>query len=415
MSKMSHMSRIDWHSNPSRLFLVILAVCFLQACSRGELVASADKPLGMQVKLFSVRSTTIVSSSDFVASLHSRRSVTLQPRIQGHITQILVKTGDEVAAEKPIIQIDPSEQQARVNSVSAVAKAAQDKVENVKAMLKSLKAQRISLLSDLQFHQQEYERYSELAKQGAVSIQIRDQYGNKLTTARADLDSMNAQIQGQKFAVAEAEKSLLQAQANNKQQLVYLQYFKIIAPFAGTVGDIPVKVGDYVNTSTQLTTITQNRPLEVNIFVPIEQAQQLRLEMPVHLVDVQGRSIGTSQIFFIAPNVTNGTQTLLVKSLFKNSKGQLRADQFVRARVIWDNQPGILIPTTAVSHVAGKTFVYVAQTQGQSQMIAKLKPVQLGNIWGNSYQVVSGLQAGEKIVVSGILNLSDGTPITPRQ
>jgi multidrug efflux pump subunit AcrA (membrane-fusion protein) len=66
-----------------------------------------------------------------------------------------------------------------------------------------------------------------------------------------------------------------------------------------------------------------------------------------------------------------------------------------------------------VSRIEGKTFVYVAQTQGQSQLIARQKPVKLGSISGNNYQVLEGLQPGEKIVVSGLSRLSDGAAIIP--
>jgi multidrug efflux pump subunit AcrA (membrane-fusion protein) len=71
--------------------------------------------------------------------------------------------------------------------------------------------------------------------------------------------------------VTGAEKSHQQALSNIKQQQVQLQYYTIKAPFIGTVGNIPVKVGDFVNTSTQLTRITQNKPLEVYISIPNQQ------------------------------------------------------------------------------------------------------------------------------------------------
>jgi len=379
---------------------------------------AAAQPQGVGVKLAPVEAATIDESSEYIASLESRRSVTLQPRIQGQISRIFVTAGDEVKAGTPIIQVDPREQQAAVSSVSAAVAAAQAELESSRATLKSLEAQRQSNLSDVKLNQQEYERYSSLATQGAVSQQTRDQYRNRLDAARSSLSAINAQIQAQQAAVSQAEKSLLQAQANVQSQQVQLQYYQISAPFAGTVGNIPVKVGDFVNTSTQLTNITQNRPLEVNISVPIERAPQLRPGMPVQLLDGQGQSVGTSKIFFIAPNTANATQSVLIKSLFDNAMGQLRADQYVRAKVIWNRRPGVLIPTTAVTRLGGESFVYVAEappaksTQGP-QLVARQKPVKLGDIRGNNYQVLEGLKPGERIVVSGILNLQDGVPIIP--
>jgi multidrug efflux pump subunit AcrA (membrane-fusion protein) len=74
--------------------------------------------------------------------------------------------------------------------------------------------------------------------------------------------------------------------------------------------------------------------------------------------------------------------------------------------------PGLLIPTAAVSRMAGQNFVFVAETDEQSKaLVARQKPVKLGKIQGNSYQVLQGLKPGEKLVVSGIQNLSDKLPI----
>lgn len=373
------------------------------------------QPPGVRVKLAPVQTGTIQESSDFIANLESRRSVSLQPRIQGQVTQIFVRSGDRVAEGTPIIQVDPRQQQAAVSGLNAGAQGARAQLQNALATLKSLQADRLSNVADVQLNQQDYNRYVTLAAEGAVSRQVRDQYANRLATSKAQLNAIDSKIQAQQATISQAEKALQQAEANTKQQVVELQYYKITAPFAGTVGNIPVKVGDFVNNSTQLATITQNQPLEVNIAIPLERGAQLRQGLPVEVMDAQGQPIGNSKIFFISPNVGNGTQAIQVKALLNNSQGKLRADQLVRAKVIWNQKPGVLIPTTAVSRVAGETFAYVAQTendpQGKPQLIARQKRIKLGNIQGNNYQVLEGLQPEEQIIVSGLLNLRDGVPV----
>ncbi|BAY35124.1 secretion protein HlyD (plasmid) [Nostoc carneum NIES-2107] len=373
------------------------------------------QPPGVRVKLAPVQTGTIQESSDFIANLESRRSVSLQPRIQGQVTQIFVRSGDKVAEGTPIVQVDPRQQQAAVSGLNAGAQGARAQLQNALATLKSLQADRLSNVADVKLNQQDYDRYVTLAAEGAVSRQVRDQYANRLATSQAQLNAIDSKIQAQQATISQAEKALQQAEANTKQQVVELQYYKITAPFAGTVGNIPVKVGDFVNNSTQLATITQNQPLEVNISIPLERGAQLRQGLPVEVMDAQGQPIGKSKIFFISPNVGNGTQAIQVKALLNNSQGKLRADQLVRAKVIWNQKPGVLIPTTAVSRVAGETFAYVAQTendpQGKPQLIARQKRIKLGNIQGNNYQVLEGLQPEEQIIVSGLLNLRDGVPV----
>ncbi|VEP15675.1 Efflux transporter, RND family, MFP subunit (fragment) [Hyella patelloides LEGE 07179] len=93
--------------------------------------------------------------------------------------------------------------------------------------------------------------------------------------------------------------------------------------------------------------------------------------------------------------------------------------------MIWDEQPGILVPTTAVSTLGGQNFVYLAtednsQEESNSQsaseaLIAQQQPIKLGSIQAQDYQVISGLELGDRIAVSNILSLRDGTSIKPAE
>ncbi|MBD2564210.1 MULTISPECIES: efflux RND transporter periplasmic adaptor subunit [Nostoc] len=372
------------------------------------------QPQGVRVKISTVQSGIIEESSDFIASLKSQRSVTLQPRIQGQITQIFVKSGDPVAEGAAILQVDPTRQTGASGS-NAVPPAFLMQLANARATLKSLEAERSSYVANVQLYQQNYEKFVTLAEQGAVSRQTSNQFADRLANAKTSLDAIDSRIQAQRANILQAEKTLQQANVNIQTQQP--QSDKITAPFSGTVGNIALKVGDLVNTSTQLVNITQNRPLEVNISVPLQQGPQLRKGMPVEVMNTQGQKLGRSRVFFIAPSASNETQGILIKALFDNPNGQLRADQLVRARVFWNQRPGILIPTTAMTRVGGDTFVYVVETetspQGGSQQVARQKRVKLGEIKDNNYQVIDGLQPEDKVIISGLLNLRDGVAIVP--
>jgi multidrug efflux pump subunit AcrA (membrane-fusion protein) len=155
------------------------------------------QPPAVPVKVSAVKSGTIEESSEYIATIESRRSVALQPRIQGQVTQIFVRAGDPVKDGDPIIQVDSREQQAAVNSVNAAAQAARSQVENAKATLRSLEADRQSFLADVKLNQQDYNRYADLANQGAVSQQTKEQYANRLAVARAALNANESKIKAQ--------------------------------------------------------------------------------------------------------------------------------------------------------------------------------------------------------------------------
>ncbi|MEH2433569.1 MAG: efflux RND transporter periplasmic adaptor subunit [Nostoc sp.] len=373
------------------------------------------QPQGVRVKISTVQSGIIEESSDFIASLKSQRSVILQPRIQGQVTQVFVKSGDPVAQGAAILQVDPTSQ-VGVSGSNAAPQGFLVQLENARATLKSLQAQRPSYVANVQFYQQNYEKFVALAQEGAVSRQTRNQFADRLANAKTNLDAIDSRIQAQRANILQAERTLQQANVTIPQQ-GNIQSDKISAPFSGTVGKIAVKVGDLVNTSTQLVNIAQNRPLEVNISVPLQQGPQLRKGMPVEVMNTQGQKLGRSRVFFIAPTASNETQGILIKALFDNPNGQLHGDQLVRARVFWNQRPGILIPTTAMTRVGGDTFVYVVETetspQGVSQQVARQKRVKLGEIKDNNYQVIEGLQPEDKVIISGLLNLRDGVAIVP--
>ncbi|MDZ8183392.1 MAG: efflux RND transporter periplasmic adaptor subunit [Nostoc sp. ChiSLP02] len=373
------------------------------------------QPQGVRVKISTVQSGIIEESSDFIASLESQRSVNLRPAIPGQIAQMFVKAGDSVVQGSAILVVDSRPQQAGVNGINPVSQAFLERLANARATLQSLEAERASYVTNVQLAQQEYEKYFDLAQQGAVSRLASNQYATRLAAAKTNLNVIDSRIQAQRANILQAEKSLQQANVNPKQPQV--RYEKITAPFAGTVGEISVKVGDLVNTSTPLATLMQNQPLEVRISVPPQRKSLLREGMPVEVMNTQGQNLGRTRVFYIAPNTSNETQGILIKALFNNSKGQARANQLARARVIWNQRPGILIPTAAVTRVGGETFVYVAETekspQGVSQQVARQKRVKLGQIKGNNYQVLEGLQPEDKIIISGLLNLTDGVAIAP--
>jgi len=204
--------------------------------------------------------------------------------------------------------------------------------------------------------------------------------------------------------------------AKVKAVAVKIQKSKITAPFTGIVGYIPTKERDYVKEGDKLTSLTQNNALEINLSVSLDQSSQLRLGLPVQILDNQGQSISAGKISFISPNVNTNAQTVLARASFNNFGQDLLNRQLVQAKIIWSRGPGLLIPAIAVSRMGEETFVYVVQNQldkktGKTQLIAQKREVKLGTIQNNSYQVLTGLKAGEKLITAGLMNLQDGVPI----
>ena len=217
----------------------------------------------------------------------------------------------------------------------------------------------------------------------------------------------------QRLAVETAEANLKALQAQVQQQQVQLRYYTIAAPTAGVVGDIPVRQGMQVTTSTLLTTVDQNETLEVYVSVPLERAGDLKLGLPIQILSSDGgQRLATTAVNFISPHVDDQTQSVLVKGAVRNPDLTLRASQFVRARLVWKTTSGLVIPVTAVLRISGQYFAFVAE-DANGKLVARQRAVKLGSIVGDNYAVLDGIKPNERVVVSGVQKLADGMPIAP--
>jgi len=351
---------------------LLVTLLLTTACGSNK-EAKAAPPQAMPVKVQTATVQKVDDTTDYVATVKSRDSAVVMPQVEGIITQIFVHSGERVADGAPMMQIDPAKQQATLKSQES-ATAAQ--------------------VAQVKWAQQNYDRVNGLANAGVVSRQDLDQ-------ARATLDAAQAQLQS------------LGAQVNEQQ--VQLHYYQVVAPRAGVVGDVPVRVGDRVVTTTTLTTVDRPGSLEAYIYVPIEKTAQLKMNLPVEIVDASGNSLATSRVTFISPQVDTTTQTVLVKATIANSNDSLRTAQFIRARVIWGSQEKPVVPVVAVSRIGGLYFAFVAEPDQKGGYVVHQKPLQIGQIVGNNYVVLDGVKPGDKVVVSGTQFLIDGIPVIPQE
>jgi RND family efflux transporter MFP subunit len=324
----------------------------------------------MPVQVQPVSLSPVPTSDTYVATIKSRRSATLQPQVDGNLTRILVKSGDAVKAGQVLMQIDPLKQSATVQAQQAAE---------------------LPLKAAYDYNQAELARQEQLYKEGITSRQAYDQAVQAFQNAKAAYDAAGAQTNTQ------------------REQL---KYYEIRAPFAGVVGDIPVHLGDYVGTTTVLTTVDENADLEAYIYVPTERAAQVKLGLPVDLLDESGTVLAHSNIYFVSPQVDNDLQGILAKAPIPKSSQLLRNGQILNARVTWNTTQTATVPVLAVTRIGGQSFVYVAAPRG-SGFSAHQVLVTLGEPVGNVYPVLAGLRPGDRVILSGIQFLQEGEPVMP--
>ncbi|HEX4006304.1 MAG TPA: efflux RND transporter periplasmic adaptor subunit [Acidobacteriaceae bacterium] len=354
----------------SILPLVTLLVAGVVAgCTKAPPPAAAAGFQAMPVQTITVAAAPVPQTDEYEATIKSRRSATINPQVDGNLTAILVHSGDHVKTGQLLMQIDPAKQEATVDSQKATAQ---------------------QKLAVFQYNQLQVDRQRKLFASGIISKDALDQAEQAFANSKADYES---------------------SQASAQEQEKELAYYRIAAPFDGIVGDIPVHVGDYVSSTTMLTTVDENKDLEAYIYIPTERAAQVRNGLGVEILDNDDNPIEKSAIDFVSPEVDNGLQGILVKAPVHSAT--LRTAQLVKARVIWGVSAKPVVPVLAVTRLGGQAFVFVAQSAGAGKFVAHQQAISLGDTMGNNYAVLSGLTNGDKVIVSGTQILMDGMPVIP--
>jgi RND family efflux transporter MFP subunit len=355
---------------------ILLMVFVAIGCQKAP--QQAPPAAGMQampVKAVAVSLQPVAQSSEYMATVKSRRSASILPQVSGILTKILVHSGERVKAGQVLMTIDPRQQQANVASQGATER-------QKKAVL--------------DYNSIQLERQKKLFQAGVSSREALDQAQQAYDNSKADYEAA------------------LQTRNMQEEQLAY---YTVRAPFDGVVGDIPVHVGDYVtptmSQSSMLTTVDQGGDMEAYIYIPTERSAEARTGLPVELSDTSGKLLEKTKIDFLSPQVDPNLQGILAKAPVHPTPEIMRNAQLIKAKVIWSTKPMVVIPVLAVTRQGGQTFVFVTRKQPNGQYIATQTPVTLGDTVGNSYAITSGLNAGDSVVISSTQFLVNGMPVSP--
>ena len=340
----------------------------------------------MLVQSAVVGSASFSPTLDVVSKLESTTNVAMRPEADGRVVRILAVEGQQVRAGQRILELDNVQESAALNA--SRAEADKDRINA--------------------------ERYVFLNQQGAVSAKDMDYY------------------------ITQAIKSRDQVRAS----AATLGYKYVTAPIAGELGSLDtVKLGDYVRQGQAITGITDNSTLWTLMDIPATQANLVKIGQAVQLQSQGDAAVsGSGRVVFISPyygvsGTSQSPNTVLVKASFPNLTGRLKTGQFVKNRIVLSTGTALSVPVQAVMFQAQQPFVYrifplsvvLPKIKASDQIPDKQKqaleamppstpivvqtPIQLGTLQDNRYPVLSGLQRGDRVVISNTALLRSGMPV----
>ena len=326
-----------------------------------------------------VGTSSMQMQTTYPATIKGVQDVQICPKVQGFITQINVREGQTVGAGQVLFVLDNATYQAQVRQAQASVNTAQASCNTSKLS---------------------YENSQKLFENGVIG---------------------DFELQSASNGYEQAKASLAAAQASLANAKEMLSFCYVKSPASGVVGTLPYKIGTLVNTSTVLTTVSNNSSMEVYFSLTEKDALNMTQSSLGEFPSVQLR-LADGTIYNHEGKVTKmsgvidpSTGSVQIIALFPNAEKQLKSGGSGAIVIPRSNSSAIVIPQSCVSEVQDKKFIYLLG-EGNKVKYSEIKVDPQND--GNTYIVTEGLKVGDKYVTNGITKLNDGmeiVPITPEK
>lgn len=343
------------------LVLMVLAVVLRMAFAGDEKAGGRGGPGGPGGRGQAVSAATVAQRefSDQIRVLgvaRGRRSVNITSSTSELITRVLFTDGQRVAAGTPLVQLQAREEDAGVGEARA-------QVDQARSM---------------------YNRYKTLSDRGFASPMMVEQYQTELATAQA---------------------SLAAAQARQGDRTIR-------APFAGVLGLSTVTAGTLVNPGGIIATLDDIDIVRVDFPIPERYLSVLRPGVPITAtIDAYGDETFSGRIALIDTRVNEQTRSVTARAEIPNPGGRIRPGMAVRVAVQQGQRTSIAAPEAAVQYEGEGAFVYRI-ARGENGSTAQRVEVEAGAVEGGFVEILSGLNAGDRIVASGLNRIQPNAPVT---
>ena len=341
------------------------------ACSGPSPAKASNSPSDSQlvVGVATAHQQDMIRTAQTQGALFPKEKAVLAAEVGGALAQVFADMGDQVAAGQVLARIDPREYQLRVDS-------AQAQLEQVQARLANAQAN--------------FQRMSELNRQHLVAAQQFDQSSAEMRVAQADADA--------------AEKQL--GIARKKLNDTFIR-----APFAGSVQKRTVSLGEHVGEGMPLYELIATDPIKLRAPIPERFVPMAKVGLQVDLtVDARPDQTFHGTVSRIAPALDENSRTLLIEAEVPNADGTLKPGYFAHVTMNLGHDRALFIPNSAVLRYAGVARVFIFKDGA-----VRSREITTGSAEGDQIEIISGLKQGEKVVISDVDRLADGTPVVAKE
>jgi membrane fusion protein (multidrug efflux system) len=342
----------------------IAIIAGLAGCSKKEVKTPRDTTVPVTVA--KVETMPLDRSISIIGTLFSKDEALVAAQVDGQVEKTRVDFGDRVKDGQELAQIDTTSFEALANQAVATLTRAQATANNAERSLK----------------------------------RIQDLQKEKISSP-SDLDAAVAAAEQARADVKGAEAASVVAQLN-------LDRSHVKAPFNGAIAERIASAGDYMKIGDPLFRVVNDSVLKFIFQVPERHASFVEKKLQVQFnVDNYPGETFTGSVYLISPAVSTASRAFSVGALVTNTNFRLKANTFARGSLVLERDvPTQMVPIESVVSFAGVTKIFVVDGN-----VAHARPITVGRVQNGKQEIVTGLNPGDTVVVSGQSKLSDGAPV----
>lgn len=380
---------------------LVLIAALLSSCSGKKDKKGMNVDETPIVELQGVHTEDVAETSEYTATVEAFKTNNISSSTGNRIKRILVDVGSNVRAGQAVVILDNV---SAVNQESAIA-GQRAGVENQAAALASQEAALKSEEINLARQRKDLDRAKELVKIGGGTQQAVDQLQaaydaaqESLKARKHALDASKASLEASRTSLGASQRSMQTVQENTI----------LTSPISGVVSARNYDAGDLP--AGPILTVQQMNPLKVIVNVNEEEFSKIKNGMPVTVtLDAVPDETFNGTVYLIHPEINQQTRTFQVEVTISNGAGKVSAGMFARVKFNYGTEKHIVVPDKAIVKMqgSGKRFVYVYKDNGT----VAYTEVELGMRLGDRYEILSGLNDGDQVVIAGQSKLSDGAKV----
>lgn len=386
---------------------LVLAVAAAASCG-GDRKAVAEKPpLVTGVRVEKVVLGQVEDLYEATGTVRSRTSTELSSRIMGTVTAVRAREGDRVRSGQVLIEVDNRDAAAQLQKAQAGLREAEEGLNEVEQSISAAQSARNAADANRRLASSTFNRYQALAERKSISPQEFDEARARLQVAEAEADRAEKMLQMLAARKSQMQARVDQAKAGISSAQVLAGYSRIVAPIGGIVVAKSVEAGSTAVPGAPLMTIEDDSHYRFEASVEESRLGRVRMGERVRVrIDAAGEGALEGSVGEIVPAADPASRSFTVKIDLPARQG-LRSGLYGVAAFSLGQKQAIVVPRKAIVQRGQLTGIYVVDAEN----IARLRLVRTGKSFGESLEILSGINDGERIVTDGAGKVADGSRV----